>query len=378
MGKERDEESGLYYYGARYYAAWVGRFVSVDPLAASYAHLNPYNYAGNKPIGDLDIDGLQSRNESPSGGSGAGNDVNWGFGTGPNQGIALKEAEVTAYEHSWFRRHIIDNIPIIGGLVNAVESISKGDWKGALLGLAEAVLDAVLLVATGGLGNIVKAGVKAGARALIRHIAKEVAENAAGTLATEALEDAGVSSEAAGIITTVIDPSAGIRKADEVVDSATGGAKRAKKTAASDADAPAMSAADATAGAAEAVAKPQGIIYKRTHPKTGEVYIGRSKSPERFEKRQDEHNRDLRKKEPSEQAIKYDFEELGRAEPGDDLALLEQEMIDAHGGVGNLANKRNEVSEARKARILRRAELKRELGETRARKVKIQHSGRSR
>jgi RHS repeat-associated protein len=65
VGKERDGESGLYYYGARYYAAWVGRFVSVDPLAASYAHLNPYNYAGNKPIGDLDVDGMQSRDEVP-------------------------------------------------------------------------------------------------------------------------------------------------------------------------------------------------------------------------------------------------------------------------------------------------------------------------
>ncbi|MCK9220591.1 MAG: hypothetical protein M0P47_11150 [Bacteroidales bacterium] len=29
VGKERDEETGLYYFGARYYATWVGRFVSV-------------------------------------------------------------------------------------------------------------------------------------------------------------------------------------------------------------------------------------------------------------------------------------------------------------------------------------------------------------
>jgi RHS repeat-associated protein len=36
-GKERDAESGLYYYGARYYAAWLCRFISVDPLSAKYA-----------------------------------------------------------------------------------------------------------------------------------------------------------------------------------------------------------------------------------------------------------------------------------------------------------------------------------------------------
>jgi len=67
VGKEKDNESGLYYYGARYYAGWMCRFVSVDPLAANYAHLNPYNYAGNKPIGDLDIDGLQGTGEQQSG-----------------------------------------------------------------------------------------------------------------------------------------------------------------------------------------------------------------------------------------------------------------------------------------------------------------------
>jgi len=31
IGKERDEESGLYYCGARYYAAWLGRWSSCDP-----------------------------------------------------------------------------------------------------------------------------------------------------------------------------------------------------------------------------------------------------------------------------------------------------------------------------------------------------------
>ena len=58
-GKERDEETGLYYYGARYYAAWIGRFVSVDPLQFKYPHYTPYQYAGNKPISYIDLDGLE-------------------------------------------------------------------------------------------------------------------------------------------------------------------------------------------------------------------------------------------------------------------------------------------------------------------------------
>ncbi|MDR1346784.1 MAG: hypothetical protein LBK03_08815, partial [Bacteroidales bacterium] len=56
-GKERDEETGLYYYGMRYYAAWLCRFVSVDPLQFKYPHYTPYQYAGNKPITFIDLDG---------------------------------------------------------------------------------------------------------------------------------------------------------------------------------------------------------------------------------------------------------------------------------------------------------------------------------
>jgi RHS repeat-associated protein len=65
VGKERDEETGLYYYGARYYAGWVARFVSVDPLQFDYPQLTPYNYAGNKPITHIDIDGMQSTGDYP-------------------------------------------------------------------------------------------------------------------------------------------------------------------------------------------------------------------------------------------------------------------------------------------------------------------------
>ncbi|MDD3280586.1 MAG: RHS repeat-associated core domain-containing protein [Bacteroidales bacterium] len=64
-GKERDEETGLYYYGMRYYAAWICRFVSVDPLQFKYPQLTPYNYAGNKTITHVDIDGMQSTGDEP-------------------------------------------------------------------------------------------------------------------------------------------------------------------------------------------------------------------------------------------------------------------------------------------------------------------------
>ena len=57
VGKERDDETGLYYYGARYYADWIGRFVSVDPLAGKFPFYTPYQYSGNNPATFYDLDG---------------------------------------------------------------------------------------------------------------------------------------------------------------------------------------------------------------------------------------------------------------------------------------------------------------------------------
>ncbi|MFW2373133.1 MAG: SpvB/TcaC N-terminal domain-containing protein [Gammaproteobacteria bacterium] len=48
-GKERDEETGFTYHGARYYAAWLGRWTSYDPLYLKDA-TNVYIYALNNPI----------------------------------------------------------------------------------------------------------------------------------------------------------------------------------------------------------------------------------------------------------------------------------------------------------------------------------------
>jgi RHS repeat-associated protein len=57
-GKERDEESGLYYHGARYYAPWLARWVSCDP-AGSVGSLNLYRYASGQPMRRVDPSGMQ-------------------------------------------------------------------------------------------------------------------------------------------------------------------------------------------------------------------------------------------------------------------------------------------------------------------------------
>ncbi|MCX9012795.1 MAG: hypothetical protein OIN66_16965 [Candidatus Methanoperedens sp.] len=58
-GKERDEETGLYYYGARYYAPWVGRWVSCDP-AGDVDGKNLFLYAKGSPVTLTDIIGTQT------------------------------------------------------------------------------------------------------------------------------------------------------------------------------------------------------------------------------------------------------------------------------------------------------------------------------
>ena len=49
-GKERDEESGLYYHGARYYIPWLARWTASDPMESKYAGMSPYNYSFNNPV----------------------------------------------------------------------------------------------------------------------------------------------------------------------------------------------------------------------------------------------------------------------------------------------------------------------------------------
>ncbi|HEX2189995.1 MAG TPA: SpvB/TcaC N-terminal domain-containing protein [Longimicrobiaceae bacterium] len=56
-GKERDEETGLYYYGARYYAPWLGRWTSADPLGM-VNQTSLYVFASNNPVNRVDVAGL--------------------------------------------------------------------------------------------------------------------------------------------------------------------------------------------------------------------------------------------------------------------------------------------------------------------------------
>jgi RHS repeat-associated protein len=78
-GKERDAESGLDNFGARYNASTMGRFMTPDPVSATPLHLinpqrwNMYSYVMNNPLTYIDPDGKDAIavnfvNEVPLGG----------------------------------------------------------------------------------------------------------------------------------------------------------------------------------------------------------------------------------------------------------------------------------------------------------------------
>jgi RHS repeat-associated protein len=63
-GKELDKAdegwgSAIYDYGFRVYNPGIAKFLSVDPLAPEYPWYTPYQFAGNRPIKFIDLDGLE-------------------------------------------------------------------------------------------------------------------------------------------------------------------------------------------------------------------------------------------------------------------------------------------------------------------------------
>jgi RHS repeat-associated protein len=71
-GKERDLETGLDYFGARYYGSALGRFTSPDPLGGSLLDpqtLNRYAYVRNNPLTLTDPTGMYVCKDDPKDGS---------------------------------------------------------------------------------------------------------------------------------------------------------------------------------------------------------------------------------------------------------------------------------------------------------------------
>ena len=62
-GKENDNEvkgdGNQQDYGMRVYDGRIGKFLSVDPLSKKFPYYTPYQFSGNSPISNIDLDGLE-------------------------------------------------------------------------------------------------------------------------------------------------------------------------------------------------------------------------------------------------------------------------------------------------------------------------------
>jgi RHS repeat-associated protein len=112
-GKERDEESGLYYHGARYFAPWLARWVSCDP-AGMVDGTNLYAYTRGNPLNSVDSSGLQTEGAGGAPPKPVDNITGGGAEGGPQdlqQGKATISGEsLVATPWNTFRRWITDAV----------------------------------------------------------------------------------------------------------------------------------------------------------------------------------------------------------------------------------------------------------------------------
>ena len=95
-GKERDSESGLDNFGARYNSSQYGRFMSPDPLGGKLVDpqtLNKYSYTRNNPINLVDPTGLYTCRHD-AGSSHCSSDSDWQFELARQQDLQSKNQDV--------------------------------------------------------------------------------------------------------------------------------------------------------------------------------------------------------------------------------------------------------------------------------------------
>ena len=65
--KEKDSETGLSYFGSRYYSSELSIWLSVDPMSDKYASLSPYVYCADNPVKLVDPNGEEVVEDKPPG-----------------------------------------------------------------------------------------------------------------------------------------------------------------------------------------------------------------------------------------------------------------------------------------------------------------------
>jgi RHS repeat-associated protein len=153
-GKERDTESGNDYFGARYYASSMGRWMSPDEAFADQHAYNPqtwnlYAYGRNNPLGGFDPNGR-----------GWWSDFGQGFASTTYAPFvqAWNNPRATAAGISYAATHLSTTLPAIGNAIsNIVVAAAHGDGKA----IGQIVGTATTAVVTAGAVGLAARGVSA-------------------------------------------------------------------------------------------------------------------------------------------------------------------------------------------------------------------------
>jgi len=166
-GKERDEESGLYYHGARYYAAWLGRWVSCDPVGTVDGPCLYQAVRGN-PVRLLDPSGRQS------------------------VGQLIEDKTLQAVKEDRYVSGYLWSFADVAWSVFGAEGVSKVAAGNASTGdYVSAGIEVASVIPVGKLAKGAKAlfASKGAAKELAPVVAKEVTETAGEALAKEVAKD---------------------------------------------------------------------------------------------------------------------------------------------------------------------------------------------
>ncbi|TFF38509.1 SpvB/TcaC N-terminal domain-containing protein [Mucilaginibacter psychrotolerans] len=118
--KEKDTETGLYYYGARYYNPQQSQWISVDPMVDKYPALSPYNYVLNNPVKLVDPGGKDVKEYLGIAASTALNFSPLGEVKGIAEAYTGRDL-ITGQKLAWWERGL-GVIPVVGGLTKAAKA----------------------------------------------------------------------------------------------------------------------------------------------------------------------------------------------------------------------------------------------------------------
>ena len=118
--KEKDSETGLSYFGSRYYSSDLSIWLSVDPQASKYPSLSPYVYCANNPVKLVDPNGEEIVNVYKDAYEYVSKQYseakkNWEAFKGDRKAEGYKEARQKykdakrSYDDISYKYHIVDN-----------------------------------------------------------------------------------------------------------------------------------------------------------------------------------------------------------------------------------------------------------------------------